>query len=121
MKTDELDFEIAFYEGVTAQNPNYVDALIPLAEAYTRKGLHTKGLAVDKRLARLCKNDPVVRYNLACSFALTGDKKKAIANLKRAIDSGYLDFAHLRKDPDLKSLHGVPAFEKLVDYFLKRQ
>ncbi len=118
---DNLDFEIHFYEGVIKKNPNYIDALIPLAEAYTKKGLYEKGLEIDKRLAQLCKDDSGVYYNLACSLALVGKKKEALQTLRQAVDLGYLDFVHLRKDPDLKSLHGHPDFEKLVDYFLKKK
>ena len=121
MKFKTLDFEITFYEGVVARRPDYVEALIPLEEAYTRKGLYHKGLEVDKRLSRLCKKDSTIHYNLACSFALVGRKKEALAALRHAIRLGYLDFNHLRKDPDLKSLHGDPDFEKLVDYFLKQK
>ena len=118
-KDEGDDFEILFYEGVIKRVPDYVEALIPLAEAYTRKGLFEKGLEIDKRLSVLCKDDPVVHYNLACSLALVGLKKEALKALKQAIDLGYLDFNHLRKDPDLKSLHDEPEFKKLVDYFLK--
>ena len=112
-KREGGDFEIVFYEGVIRMRPDYVDALIPLAEAYTRKGLYQKGLEIDKRLSRLCKNDAVVHYNLACSFALVGEKEKAFLTLKRAIALGYRDFEHMRKDMDLKSLQGDPEFEKL--------
>ena len=120
-KKEEIDFEIAFYEGVVKDSPDYVEALIPLAEAYTRKGLIEKGLGIDKRLSRLCKKDPVVHYNLACSLALAGKKKDAIKTLRRAIDLGYLDFNHLKKDADLKSLQDDPEFQRLTDYFLKNK
>ena len=108
-----LDFEIQFYEGIVKRSPQYIEALIPLAEAYTRKGLYKKGLEIDKCLASLCGDDPVVFYNLACSRALVGHKKEALAALKRAIELGYRDFAHLLKDPDLKSLHQELDFKKL--------
>jgi hypothetical protein len=114
-KKEELgDFEITFYEGVLKRRPDYVDALIPLAEAYTRKGLHEKGLEMDQRLAELCKEDPVVHYNLACSYALVGKKKEALKALRTSIEMGYCDFAHLRKDADLKSLHEDPEFQSMA-------
>ena len=109
-----VDFEIAFFEPLVKNNPNYVDALIPLAEAYTKKGWYEKGLRIDKRLARLCKTDPIVHYNLACSYALTSKKKEAIMALSRAVKLGYSDFDYLRKDSDLKILHGDPRLKKLI-------
>ena len=114
MKTNPVDFEISFYEGVVRQKPNYVEALIPLAEAYTRKGLHQKGLAIDRRLANLCKDDPVIHYNLACSLALVGKKPESLAALRTAIRLGYSDFKHMRHDADLQSLSSDPEFQKLL-------
>ena len=35
---EQLDFEISFFERLVKKDPDFVDALIPLAEAYTRKG-----------------------------------------------------------------------------------
>ncbi len=110
-----LDFEIQFYEGIVKRSPNYVEALIPLAEAYTHKGMYQEGLEIDKRLASLCSDDPVVFYNLACSRALVGHTKEALAALKKAIKLGYRDFSHLLKDPDLKALHGLPEFSKIIN------
>lgn len=114
MKTNPLDFEISFYEGVIRRSPNYIEALVPLAEAYTRKGLYEKGLAIDERLSKLCKDNPVICYNLACSYALVGRRKEALAALRKAIRLGYRDFSHMRQDHDLKFLQGDPEFEKIL-------
>lgn len=110
---DDLDFEIRFYERLVAEKPDFLDALIPLAEVYTRKGFHEKGLEIDRRLAELCRTDPVVHYNLACSLSLTGQNKEAIRALKRAVRLGYRDFTYLRRDPDLKGLQGDPEFQTI--------
>jgi len=108
------DVETAFLEALVRKNPNFVDALIPLAEMYTRKGLHEKGLEIDKRLTQLRKEDPVVHYNLACSFALLKQTTEALAALARAISLGYSDFEHMQRDRDLKNLHDHPEFRKLI-------
>ena len=114
-REEPADFEILFYEGVVRQRPDYIEALMPLAEAYTRKGLYEKGLEIDERLAQLCKDDAVVYYNLACSYALIGRKTEALKTLRRAVELGYCEFKHMRKDSDLKSLHGDPDFESLTE------
>ena len=111
----EIDFELRFFEGIIKQNPDYIEALIPLAEIYTRHGFYKKGLEMDQRLAKLCQDDPVVFYNLACSCALLGRKREALNALKRAIKLGYRDFDHLLKDPDLKGLHVEPDFKKALE------
>ena len=114
MKRETDDFEISFFEGLIQKDPNYVDALIPLAEAYTKAGLYEKGLHIDKRLAKLKRDDPTVHYNLACSFALVGKKDEAILTLKQAIELGYDDFEHLKRDQDLKSLQDDPRLKSLL-------
>lgn len=121
MHRQTSDFEISFFEKLVSLKPNYVDALIPLAEAYTRRGFYAKGLEVDERLVKLRKDDPTVRYNLACSLALSGRKEEAIQTLECAITLGYNEFDHMRRDPDLKSLHGNSQFEALFSPEPKRK
>ncbi len=112
------DFEIAFLEGVLSRRPNYVDAMIPLAEAYTRKGFFEKGLKVDQRLVALRSNDPIVRYNLACSYALAGKTGLAFRAIKCAVSLGYDDFEHLDNDPDLLLLREYLPF---CEWILKQK
>lgn len=107
------DFELSFFERLAKENPDFVDALIPLADAYTRRGLYREGLRIDKQLARIRKNDPIIHYNLACSLALVGDKAKAVTALKRAVRLGYSDLEHLKRDKDLESVRNHPWIKSL--------
>jgi len=59
--------------------------------------------------------NPLVFYNLACSYSLTEQFPRAVAALHRAIDLGYRDFKWLAKDPDLKKLRAQPAFDELKE------
>ena len=114
MKKRDLDFEISFFGGIVQRRPEYIEALIPLAEAYTRKGMREEGLQIDQRLSRLCKDDPIVYYNLACSLALADRTEEALKSLHKAIRLGYRDFAYMKKDPDLLSLALHPEFKKMA-------
>lgn len=114
MEKRTLDFEISFFEKLVKEKGDFVDALIPLAEAYTRKGLYDKGLEIDRKLVQLMADDPIVHYNLACSLCLIGKKAEALKILKRAVQLGYDDPEHMREDPDLKALREEPAFKKLL-------
>ena len=100
----DLDIEIDFLEGVVERDRNYVEALQLLGDNYTRRGRYREGLTVDRRLARLCPGDPLVHYNLACSYALTRQFRRAFRSLRKALAQGYRDFDWLRKDPDLETL-----------------
>lgn len=53
-------------------------------------------------------------YNIACGYALTGSKDKALDWLGRAVDAGFQDRRLMTTDSDLESLRGDPRFEALV-------
>lgn len=110
----DVDFEIDFYRSIVAHAPGYVDALVLLAEAYTRKGLYEEGLAIDRRLSELKPRDPIVHYNLACSYSLTRRRAEALESLQRSIELGYRDIAHLAKDEDLAFLRGDRTFHRII-------
>ncbi|MDP7010554.1 MAG: tetratricopeptide repeat protein [Verrucomicrobiota bacterium] len=109
----DLDIEIDFLEGVLKRDRRYVEALQLLGDDYTRRGRYEDGLRVDRRLARLCPDDPLVYYNLACSFSLTAEYRKAANALRKAIGHGYRDFDHLRCDADLAPLREQPIYATL--------
>lgn len=110
-----LDFEIHFYERLLASHPDFSDVLIPLAEAYTRRGLHDKGLQVDLRLTQLRSQDPIAWYNLACSYSLLKRTDEAVDALRRAFELGYIDLNHLRRDPDLANIRQAPKYLQLIE------
>jgi tetratricopeptide (TPR) repeat protein len=110
----ELDVKIGFMEGIVRRDPEYVDALQLLGDHYTQRGRFTEGLTVDERLAQLEPGNPVVFYNLACSYSLTDQFDRAAEALEKAIDLGYQDFAWLEKDPDLKKFRQKPAYREIL-------
>jgi tetratricopeptide (TPR) repeat protein len=110
---EDLEFEIQFFEGVTKRDPGFIEALQILGDAYTKTGQWDKGLRVDKRLARLCPDSPLVFYNLACSYSLMSHLDEAFAALDKALRLGYSDAKWLTKDPDLENLRKDLRFEAL--------
>ena len=120
-KSDELlDFEIEFYEKLVAAYPDFLDALIPLGNAYTRRGHHEKGLQVDLRLTQLRGDDPLTWYNLACSYSLLNRVDESVNALRRAIALGYTDLPYLQKDPDLANTRRSPRCRELLDSVFAR-
>lgn len=113
-RKEEIDFEINFFRNIVHKSPDYVDALIPLAEAYTQKGMIQEGFEIDQRLSKLLRDDPIVFYNLACSQSLLLQKKEAMKSLKKAITLGYDDLDHLLRDKDLENLHDMSSFQNLI-------
>ncbi len=109
----DLDTKIEFIEGLVRRDPDYVDALQILGDHYTQRGRITEGLKVDERLARLEPRNPLVFYNLACSYSLAEEFDRATAALETALQLGYRDFGWLAKDPDLKKLRAQPVFDEV--------
>ena len=109
----DLDTKIGFIEGLVRRDPNYVEALQMLGDHYTQRGRISEGLKVDERLARLEPSNPMVFYNLACSYSLSGELDQAVDALEKALQLGYRDFEWLAKDPDLKRLRSHVAFDDL--------
>lgn len=111
----ELDVQIGFIEGLVRRDPGYVDALQLLGDNYTRRGRYSEGLEVDERLAQLEPRNPLVLYNLACSYSLTEQFDRAADALKKALSCGYRDFRWLAKDPDLNKLRKHPLYEDIAE------
>jgi tetratricopeptide (TPR) repeat protein len=112
-ETRELDVKIEFIEGVVRRDPEYVEALQLLGDHYTQRGRFEQGLRVDERLSRLEPANPLVYYNLACSYSLTNQVDRAAEALERALSLGYRDFKWLAKDPDLRLLRKHPIFRSI--------
>jgi len=108
-----LDVKITFMEGLVRRAPDYVEALQLLGDHYTSRGSFTDGLKVDEHLSALEPRNPVVFYNLACSYTLTEQFERAAVALDRALNLGYADFKWLAQDPDLEKLRKHPVYREL--------
>lgn len=115
----DLDVKIVFMEGVVRRDPDYVEALQLLGDHYTQRGKYDHSLKVDERLSRLEPQNPLVFYNLACSYSLNGDLDLAAAALEQALALGYRDFKWLARDPDLRKLRKHPVYRSIEDKIRK--
>ncbi len=115
----DLDVKISFMEGIVRRDPQYVEALQILADHYTQRGRFDRSLRVDKQLSTLEPGNPLVFYNLACSYSLNGEFEMAFAALERALTLGYRDFKWLARDPDLRPLRKLPLYRAIEDKIRK--
>jgi len=118
---DEDDFCIPFYESILEEKPDFAECLMFLGNAYTKRGLYQDGLEVDLRLIGLRPRDPIVHYNLACSYSLLGDVEAAVEALARAKEHGYLDFKHMAEDSDLDNVRDDPRYKQLLSAMRREQ
>jgi hypothetical protein len=118
-KTEAKDWKEAatLWEQVTTANPVVGDFWYQLADArYNAKDYRRAIAAYEKALelglARFRLYAPP--YQIACCYALLGDKVQSLAWLEKALAAGYPDLPHARTDTDLQILQGDPRFVKLV-------
>jgi len=112
-ESKDLDVKIQFMEGIVRRDPQYIEALQLLGDHYTQRGHYEQGLKVDEQLSRLEPANPLVFYNLACSYSLIGEVDMAATALEKALSLGYRDFKWLAKDPDLRTLRKHPLFRDI--------
>lgn len=113
-KKEDIEFEITFYNGLIEKNPDFAAALVALGELYTNVGMYEEGLAVDEKLVQLKPDDPIILYNLGCSYSLLGFIDKAYRSVKKAVNCGYSDFEHLQQDKDLTNLREDRRFQRYL-------
>jgi tetratricopeptide (TPR) repeat protein len=108
------EFEIDIHKYLVDKDPGDMEAMAQLAELYTRSGRYEAGLKVDLMLAAIDPNNPVVHYNLACSYSLLNQVDSSLAELEIAINLGYSDAKHMSRDSDLENVKASPRFMSLL-------
>ncbi len=78
-------------------------------DALHMRGRYAEAARWGERAVAATGVPPLVAFNLACSYARTGDSANALRALDRAVTLG-LDDPKVLDDPDLASLRGDPAF-----------
>lgn len=106
------------YEAITREHPSN-------ALAWSRLGLslHSTG-KYDRAIEAFHKavaigNNPAAMYNLACSYARSGDKAKAFEWLDKAVGAGFRQVPRLDNDADLASLRSDARFEEVKKVAIK--
>ena len=61
-------------------------------------------------------------YDAACLYSIMGEKDKSISYLRKAFESGYRRFAHVKRDRDLNNIRSSKEYESLMkEYEEKHQ
>ncbi|HMO50642.1 MAG TPA: tetratricopeptide repeat protein [Kiritimatiellia bacterium] len=105
---------LPFLERVRHRCPDYVPVLQALGDTYTECGRYEEGLEVDLLLTARLPDDDTAWYNLACSYARTGQIDPALEALKKSLALGYDNYEWMRRDDDLSALRSHPEFIRLT-------
>jgi DNA-binding winged helix-turn-helix (wHTH) protein/tetratricopeptide (TPR) repeat protein len=59
--------------------------------------------------------DPEGRYYLATNLARFGESDRALAEMNRCLDDGFIFYRVIKRDPAVDTLRSLPAFRTLTD------
>ena len=96
-------------------NPHDTRALYFGAQNLVLIGENDKGVELAERALGQDQDEPVVLYNVACFYALQGDKDRCIELLTKAIDEGWGDREWLETDSDLDTVRDDERFKALLN------
>lgn len=54
-------------------------------------------------------------YDICCTFSLTNDKPNALKYFKKAIEVGFIDYAHIKQDSDLDNIRNEKEFKDQLE------
>jgi tetratricopeptide (TPR) repeat protein len=99
--------------------PDFALARTGRAVVYARLGRRDDAHA-DAQAALNLSEEPLVTYQVACAYALTGaahpdDLPRALGYLRKALRDGYAEFETIEADPDLKALRGLRDYREALD------
>jgi adenylate cyclase len=105
---------VLFYPNYLLHKPEDARAHQFYAFTLERLGRRKEAKEEMRKGIEINPNDLIIVYNAACFYALIGDKRASIENLKNAIDNGFENFEYIKHDPDLFSLNEDPDFKALL-------
>lgn len=105
----------ALWEQVVKANPIHGGFWERLGTAYYNAKDYRKSIPAFEKQIELGGGLPWnAAYNIACNYALLGEKELAIKWLEKALAMKFPSLQHAQTDTDLQSLHSDVRFQKLV-------
>ncbi|HYF31744.1 MAG TPA: hypothetical protein VD993_11555 [Chitinophagaceae bacterium] len=106
---------VAAWQQVSDQNPVNGEYIGNLADALYYNAQYARSIDMYKKQITLGHGVlHIAAYNIACCYALIGDKEQALTWLDKSFAMGFPSYTHAQADADLKSLHGDPRFKKIL-------
>jgi len=102
----EGDFAEAIirYKKALHHHKGFKQATINLSTAYMKNKEFDEALKTLQEGQKKFPLDPLIDYNLACYYSLTGKLGSGLSALQKAVEKGYKQFKQMQSDPDLSNL-----------------
>ena len=101
-------------EALTRDHPTDGYAWLQLGLCHHTMKDFKKALSAYKKAEALHYQPPTTRYNIACAYALQGDRDAAFEWLNKAIETGFANVQLLQTDRDLLSIRKDDRFNAIV-------
>ena len=105
---------IAIYRDLIAKNAADAEAWMSLGRVQLSAKQYPDAATSFTEAAKGEAQRSVALYNLACTYALAGERDKAVDAVGRAIAAGFRGKAALEGDPDLAAIREDGRFKELI-------
>ncbi len=95
-------------------NPEDTRALILAATVNANLGRQERAVEFAERAIAVDRDDPMLLYNVACTFSVLGKTDQALDALEHAVEKGWGDRAWIEHDSDLDSIRESPRYKALM-------
>lgn len=121
MKDHNWNAAIEAYSKLLEMDPENYQANVNIGGAYAMLNEFDQSLHYLSKANQLIPADPHPYVNMVYAYARKGDKDRAMGALQNAIDKGYKNLSHLKKDTDLpEDFRQDPRFRELTGLTLAK-
>ena len=95
-------------------NPEDTRALILGAIVNANLGRSERAIEFADRALTVDRDDPMLLYNVACTYSRLGKIDQSLDALEHAVEKGWGDRAWIEHDSDLESIRESPRYKALM-------
>lgn len=81
-----------------------------------QKKRYRQAIDTYQKMLRGAPKNYLAHYNLACAYALTGKRDKAVEHLRMSVAAGYSNFHHMEHDSDFDSIRRHRDYRELIKH-----
>ena len=113
-RSSDIDAAADIYRTLISSRPEDGDAWLSLGNLLVDAKRYDEGINALQSAAKSKEQRAHALYSLACAYALTGEKQKALEAMGGAIEAGLRHKMMYESDPDLASIRDDARFRKLI-------
>jgi len=96
-------------------NPDDARAWNLGAGTLATQGDTERALEFARKSVAIDPDDPMLLYNIACTYARLGRPEESLTTLEHAVDKGYGHKDWVEHDPDFDSIRDTPRFQAILE------